>query len=109
MKKAHLIASILCILMLFASITVVSAASMKSLGMATCPTKPGGSCNGCQPGTWGLYCTTAGGIYGVVGNFNTSCGLIDYWDCPGNTCHCAAQGWPDHCCADWNDCRSWEH
>jgi hypothetical protein len=108
MQKLKIFTTIICIIMLMSSISVVSAASMKSLGMAICPIKPG-SCNGCQPNAWGWYCTTAGGIYGVVGRFNNSCDLLDYWDCPGNTCHCVTQGLPDHCCADKNDCRQWEH
>ena len=108
MKKFRIIISILCVLMLFASVTVVSAASLHSKGRSNCPTVPptGGTTCGCKvkDGVSGLFCRSDG----KVGNYTSSCSLVDYWDCPGNTCHCAALMTPDHCCADWGDCRPGE-
>ena len=104
MKKIYLIASVLCALMLIASITVVSAASLGSLGRSKCPTvpPPDGLTCGCkiENNVSGLFCRSDG----KVGNYTRTCSLIEYWDCPNNTCHCAALLTPDHCCADWGDC-----
>jgi len=106
MKKITLIVSVLCILMLVASITTVYASSTKSILYAqSCSTYPG-TCSGCKQGVSGLYCRNINStLKGVVGVYDSACNMTDYWDCPNNKCHCAVQGWPDHCCLDWNDCR----
>lgn len=107
MKKKSLIAAFLLILVLVTSITVVSAASLNSLGVESCPISPPNDGCGCKSVNKisGLYCKYQPGLNWVVGNYTSNCTLIDYWDCPGSKCHCAALGTPDHCCADWGDCR----